>query len=121
VKLFALSCVIVCSIALLMPWAGSSQDIVPPRVHTSAVGTDRAAIGFTADTIVREDGPTRYNSLVHLRGNVEIRTCCTQPPGRSQTGPRAYMIMRADEADYDGEKGEIEARGTVRVSFQDAK
>jgi hypothetical protein len=31
------------------------------------------------------------------------------------------MIMRADEADYDGEKGEIEARGTVRVSFQDAK
>jgi hypothetical protein len=31
------------------------------------------------------------------------------------------MIIRADEADYDGEKGQIEARGTVRVSFQDHK
>ena len=31
------------------------------------------------------------------------------------------MIMRADEADYDEEKGEIEAHGTVRVSFQDTK
>jgi lipopolysaccharide assembly outer membrane protein LptD (OstA) len=121
VKLFALNCVLVCSISLFMPLAGSSQDTIPSRVHTSAVGTDRAAIGFAADRIVREDGPTRYNSLIHLRGNVEIRTCFTQPPGRSQTGARAYMVMRADEADYDGEKGEIEARGTVRVSFQDAK
>ena len=120
-KLFALSCVLVCSIALFLPLAGSSQDTIPSRVHTSAVGIDRAAIGFAADSIVREDGPTRYNSLIHLRGNVEIRTCCTQRPGQSQGRPRAYMIMRADEADYDGEKGEIEARGTVRLSFQDAK
>lgn len=118
-KLFALSCVLACSMALFLPWAGSSQDT--SRVHTSAVGIDRAAIGFAADSIVREDGPTRYNSQIHLRGNVEIRTCCTQRPGQSQARPRAYMIMRADEADYDGEKGEIEARGTVRVSFQDAK
>jgi lipopolysaccharide assembly outer membrane protein LptD (OstA) len=121
VKILALSCVLVCSITLFMPWTGSSQDTIQSRVHTSAVGIDRAAIGFAADRIVREDGPTRYNSLIHLRGNVEIRTCCTQPPGRSQTRPRVYMIMRADEADYDGEKGEIEARGTVRVSFQDGK
>ena len=105
--------------------AVSAVGIVPGH-HAGACpylyhSLNRAAIGFAADGIVREDGPTRYNSLIHLRGNVEIRTCCTQPPGRSQTGPRAYMIIRADEADYDGEKGQIEARGTVRVSFQDHK
>jgi len=82
--------------------------------HTVATGVDFASIGFAADSIVKEDGPTRYDSLVHLRGDVEIRTCCVGSPKR----PRVYMIMRADEADYDGEKGEIEARGSVRVSFQ---
>ena len=86
-KLLALSCGLACSIALFLPWAGSSQDTISSRVHASAVGTDRAAIGFAADSIVREDGPTRYNSLVHLRGNVEIRTCSTRPPGGLRPGP----------------------------------
>jgi lipopolysaccharide assembly outer membrane protein LptD (OstA) len=120
VKLSPLICVLACSAAL-------SQETVPPRVHTVATGTDFVSIGFAADSIVKEDGPTRYDSLIHLRGNVEIRTCCVQLPARNQAKPgnpnppRRYMIMRADEVDYDGEKGEIEARGTVRVSFQNPK
>jgi lipopolysaccharide assembly outer membrane protein LptD (OstA) len=123
-KLSPLSCALACSLALFLPRAGSSQDTIPSRLHTVATGTDFVSIGFAADSIVKEDGPTRYDSLIHLRGNVEIRTCCVQLPGGNQVipgnpnQPRAYMIMRADEADYDGEKSEIEARGTVRVSFQ---
>jgi lipopolysaccharide assembly outer membrane protein LptD (OstA) len=88
---------------------------------------DFVSIGFAADSIVKEDGPTRYDSLIHLRGNVEIRTCCVQLPARNRVTPgkpnppRTYMIMRADEVDYNGETAEIEARGTVRVSFQKPK
>jgi lipopolysaccharide assembly outer membrane protein LptD (OstA) len=123
VKLSSLNCVLAFSVALLVPWAGSSQDIIPSRLHV-ATGTDRAAISFAADSIVKQDGVTRYDFLIHLKGNVEIRTCCVQLPGRNQVipgnpnPPQAYMIMSADEADYDGETGKIEARGVVRVTFQ---
>jgi len=124
VKLALSNCVLACSIALCLPRAGAPQDTVPPRLHVVAVGVDHARISFTADSIVREDGATRYDSLIHLKGNVEIRTCCVQlPPAnrRNLNPPRAYMLMSADEADYDGETGKIEARGVVRVSFQNAK
>ena len=85
---------------------------------------DRARISFAADSIVKEDGANGYASVVHLKGNVEIRTCCVQPPSPNQVfpgnpvPPEAYMVMSADEADYDGQTGTIEARGIVRVTFQ---
>lgn len=65
-----------------------------------------------------------YASVIHLKGNVEIRTCCIQPPSRIQVIPgnpvpqQAYMVMSADEADYDGQTDNIEARGFVRITFQ---
>jgi lipopolysaccharide assembly outer membrane protein LptD (OstA) len=123
VKLSSLNCVLTFLIGLVVPWAGSSQDITPSRLHVVATGTDRAAISFAADRIVKEDGATRYDSLIHLKGNVEIRTCCVQLPARNQiipgdpSPPQAYIILSADEADYDGETGKIEARGVVRVTF----
>jgi lipopolysaccharide assembly outer membrane protein LptD (OstA) len=114
VKLSVLTCVLACSIAL-------SQDAPPPRLHTVAIGSDHA-IHFAADSIVREDGPNHYDSLVHLKGNVEIRTCCVQRATESNKHPsRAYLVMHADEADYNGETDQIEARGIVRVSFQEVK
>jgi len=114
VKLSLLTCVLACSAAL-------SQEIPSTRLHTVAMGSDRA-INFTADSIVREDGPAHYDSLVHLKGNVEIRTCCVQRATASKKNPnRAYLIMHADEADYNGETDQIEARGTVHVSFQEIK
>jgi len=77
---------------------------------------------FAADNIVREDGPSSYDSIVHLKGNVEIRTCCVERPTGANKNPGSeYLVMHADEADYDGEKDEIDARGTVHVSFQPVK
>ena len=121
-KLSLLYCVLACAILLFLPRAGSTQDTVPSRLHVVATGTDRAAISFAADSIVREDGAARYGSLIHLKGNVEIRTCCVtnHPIPGNLNPPRAYMLMSADEADYDGETDRIEARGIVRVSFQSA-
>ena len=124
-KLSPLNCMLAWSIALFLPWAGSSQDTIPSRLHAVAnASPDRARISFAADSIVKEDGANGYASVIHLKGNVEIRTCCVQPPSRNQVipgntvSPQAYMVMSADEADYDGQTGNIEARGIVRVSFQ---
>jgi hypothetical protein len=123
VKLSSLYCVLAGSILVFLPRAGSSQDTILSRLHVVAFGTDLATISFAADSIVREDGAARYGSLIHLKGNVEIRTCCVQTnraiPGNLNP-PRAYMLMSADEADHDGETDKIEARGIVRVSFQNA-
>jgi lipopolysaccharide assembly outer membrane protein LptD (OstA) len=42
-------------------------------------------------------------SAIQLRGDVEIKT--------------ELMVLRADEADYHEDTGEIEARGSVRVKL----
>ena len=55
-------------------------------------------IGLTAAAIQRQ-APT-----IQLKGNVEIRT--------------KDMILRAAEADYNENTGEIEARGTVRIKLE---
>ena len=111
-KLSFLNCALACFAALLVPHAGSSQDTIPSRLHAVANGgPDRARISFAADSIVKEDGANGYASVIHLKGNVEIRTCCVQPPSRNQVIPgnpvpqEAYMVMSADEADYDGPNG----------------
>ena len=121
-KLSLSNCALACAIVLLIPCMGSSQE----RLHTSSVGSDRMRIAFAADSIDKQDGVTGYASLIHLKGNVEIRTCCVQQPSAktspgSTHPPQAYIIMGADEVDYDDVTGKIEARGIVRVTFQNRK
>ena len=119
---------IACLVAVLMPQGGSSQNAAPAPLHIYSV-TDTRNVSLTADSIVREDPPTRghlYPSLTRLKGHVEIRTCCLQLStlrGLANSDPdsRVYMILHADEADYHEESGELEARGTVRVNFQDTR
>jgi lipopolysaccharide assembly outer membrane protein LptD (OstA) len=45
----------------------------------------------------------KNTSAIQLRGDVEIKT--------------ELMVLRADEADYHEDTGEIEARGNVRVKL----
>ena len=124
-RLPPLSGMAVCSLAILLPQAGLSQDAADSRLYLTA-GTETARVHLAADQILREDppdpGPSPYASVVRLKGNVEIRTCCvqlsTKTASRRKPHPRAYMVMHADEADYHSKTGEIEARGTVRVTFQ---
>jgi hypothetical protein len=117
-RLLVWNALIASSLVIFLPHAASSQDTRAGRLSVPAgPGT------FSADSIVREDppnpGPSPFASVIHLRGHVEFRTCCVQRPIAFQSGPsEAYMILHADEADYNGSTGEIEARGEVRVSFQ---
>lgn len=54
--------------------------------------------------------------IVQLQGNVQITTKIT-----AQNAPLRLMIMvvKADEADYHEDTGEIEARGSVQVNYRD--
>jgi lipopolysaccharide assembly outer membrane protein LptD (OstA) len=61
-------------------------------------------IGLAASAIQRQEPAM---NIVRLRGNVEIRT--------------KDMTLRADEADYNENTGEIEARGTVRIKLETSR
>ena len=122
-RLLLCNTLIASSLVLFLPHEASSQDTRAGQLYIP--GGNNGAYGqFSADNIVREDppnpGPSPFASEIHLRGHVEFRTCCVQRP-QSPSNPtpqKAYLVLHAEEADYHGDTGEIEARGQVRMSFQ---
>jgi lipopolysaccharide assembly outer membrane protein LptD (OstA) len=56
-----------------------------------------------------------YPTTVHLKGSVEIKmpVCVNQPAGQTCNG---YVVLRADEADYHEDSGQVEARGSVKIT-----
>lgn len=117
-------------IAAIQPQLGSSQGGGPSRLNVRS-NTQSTRVTLSADQILREDSanlrPSPYASVIHLRGNVEIRMCCVQLPTGNDASkqnpdpPSMYLLMHTDDADYHEETGEIEAHGTVRVTYQNPK
>jgi hypothetical protein len=69
---------------------------------------------LTALSIERGAG---YPSTINLKGAVEIKTPACFPTGKhGKMTCDGYMILRADEATYHEDSGEIEARGIVTVT-----
>ena len=81
--------------------------------QNGALNLKTASATIQADSIER---PVQYPSVIRLKGNVQIATKI-----RAQGAPLILMIMvvRADEADYHEDTGEIEARGSVQVNYRD--
>jgi hypothetical protein len=65
------------------------------RIHLIAARMQRDAPDPAATKVL--------TSAIQLRGDVEIKT--------------EHMVLRADEADYHEDTGEIEVRGNVRVTL----
>ena len=60
-----------------------------------------------------------YTSVIHLKGSVEIRTpvCLLSQPENARTWVcDGSVVLRADEADFHEDTGQIEARGNVKVT-----
>jgi hypothetical protein len=58
----------------------------------------------------------QYPSAVHLKGAVEIKSPVCLPLGkRGELQCDGEMILRADEATFHEDSGQIEARGAVTV------
>ena len=58
----------------------------------------------------------QYPSAVHLKGAVEIKSpVCFRVGKRSELQCDGEMILKADEATFHEDSGQIEARGAVTV------
>jgi len=63
------------------------------------------------------DRGVQYPSVIHLKGDVEIRmpVCVATGPGTKQHCA-GEIVFRADEADLHEDTGQIEAKGAVSVT-----
>ena len=118
-KLFVFGVLMALQVTTFVP-AAKCQDTkaVTERLHfrISCTGC-RSAVSITADSMQRDISRTPYNPVIQMKGNVEIRMMAN---GWSADTPR-YMILRADEADYNEDTGQIDPRGNVRVQFESSK
>jgi len=74
-------------------------------------------VDLTASDIYRDLSNAGSESIIHLKGNVEVRmfTCAQAAKDRSK-GCEGVMLMRADAADYNEKTGEINASGQVHIT-----
>ena len=91
--------ILVASVALLPHIIGQVAPDSVKHITTAPPNGVRGGASLNALDIVRD---LPYPSIVHLKGQVEIRA--------------DGFILRADEADYNENTGEVEARGTVKVT-----
>lgn len=84
-------------VLLLLSCATVAQDLKTLAITT----TQGAQVRLSAQSMLKEP------NLVHLKGNVEIRTWWV-----GQTYERTWVI-RADEATYHVDTGEIDPQGNV--------
>jgi lipopolysaccharide assembly outer membrane protein LptD (OstA) len=118
-KFLILGALIACPVILSCQEQKTPEQAQPLHLWSAPNGT---RVAMAADSIARQDPdpprPSPYASVIRLKGNVNIRTTTCIPAGRRHTKVcEAAMLLRADEADFREETGEIEARGNVRVTL----
>lgn len=106
-KLFLAGVAVTCQLAI-----GQDRVPAPERLHVMATGPSNRVM-LEADNIERG---AAYPSVIQLKGNVQIKAKAVV-----QESPLSLMVMvvRADEASYHEDTGEIEARGNVHVDYRD--
>ena len=112
-KLLVSAGIVACaSITLLTSATG--QDATSEQKHlTVAPLNGNRAVTLTALSI---DRGVEYPSVVRLKGNVEIKTPVCLPVGeKGEVICDGEMIVRADEAQFHEDTGEIESNGHVTV------
>jgi lipopolysaccharide assembly outer membrane protein LptD (OstA) len=93
-------------------------SVLPQAVCQDTASAQRLNLTVGRSTLQAEsiDRELPYPSVIRLKGNVQITARTVV-----QYAPLSLMIMvvKADEADYHEDTGEIEARGDVQVSYRD--
>jgi lipopolysaccharide export system protein LptA len=76
-------------------------------------------VSLTASSMERDMSQT---FALQLKGNVEIKKpLCVRPGRKRGLICDEAMVLKADEAEYRADTGEIIPRGNVRVSFEKLK
>jgi lipopolysaccharide assembly outer membrane protein LptD (OstA) len=76
------------------------------RKHFAITTQQGGSVQISAENMAREV------SVLHLKGNVEIRLA---------RGDKQYWVLRADEADFNIDTGAVESRGNVSMNPQDGR
>jgi hypothetical protein len=108
VKLLALIAIVGLA-AVAQETSGTMKHLLVSPMNGSANG--RATV--SARSIERG---AEYPSVIHLKGDVEIRTpVCFQAHDSAKTVCYGETVVHADEAEYHEDTGEIEPHGKVTV------
>jgi lipopolysaccharide assembly outer membrane protein LptD (OstA) len=104
---------VVCAAALAAALAAQERPAELKHLLVPASGGNQH-VKVAALEIVRD---LPYNGIDHLKGSVEIkmRECVSTGPNHQQTC-NGYVVLRADQADFHEDTGQIEASGNVRVT-----
>jgi lipopolysaccharide assembly outer membrane protein LptD (OstA) len=121
-RLLTLSVAIVCQISAFASLAICQEKALQPqRLHVTRPfpETTPGRVELTASSIERDLSSKASESILQLKGNVEVRmiTC-----GRSKSHDNGMvcdegsMVLHADAVDYDEKTGEISAHGNVHLT-----
>jgi lipopolysaccharide export system protein LptA len=113
-KLF-LAALAVCALAL------TAQDYPAGQLKHLPIPAANGERPVSVAALEIERG-AEYPTTVHLKGSVEIRmaVCVHTGPGNTQVCD-GYMVLRAEEADFHEDSGQIDARGNVTVAREREK
>jgi len=105
------------ALIVTMGLAALAQESPEPLKHLMVApqsGTANGQATVSARNIERGHG---YPSVIRLKGDVEIRTPVCFKGGKStdETVCYGYTVIRADQAEYHEDTGQIEAHGKVTV------
>jgi lipopolysaccharide assembly outer membrane protein LptD (OstA) len=119
-RLLTLSVAIACHVCILVPPAVcQDRNTQPEQLHFTIgmPGTGGGRVVLTASTIQRDLSSRASESIMQLKGNVEVRMITCVPSGASAVVVcEGAMVMHADEVDYNEKTGEIKARGDVNIT-----
>jgi lipopolysaccharide assembly outer membrane protein LptD (OstA) len=106
----SLAVVAACTLALIAQDnpAGQLKHLIVPTT-TSALPVSVAAMEIESEL--------PHPSIIHLKGSVEIKTPVCLHAGRGNALVcNGSVVLRADEADFHEDTGQIEASGNVKVT-----
>ena len=103
----------ICACGVLVPVARSQDE--PTLKHLTVVTAQSGPnASMAALSIVRVGEPS--HSVIHLRGNVEIRIPFCVSQGAPRPVCNGYLVIRADQADFHEDTGEIDSIANATVT-----
>jgi hypothetical protein len=105
-------------ICAFVPQAISQENTAEPeRLHLKRTFPDNTPgrVELTASTAQRDLSSKQSESILQLRGNVEVRMITCGPNDRGKVCDNGSMVLHADRVDFNENTGEIHARGDVRI------
>jgi hypothetical protein len=118
-KLLVPSAVIAFQICAFVPQAISQQNQAQPeRLHIARTFPDDiGGVELTASSAQRDLSSKQGESILQLRGNVEVRMFTCGPTDRGNVVcDKGSMVLHANAVDYNEKTGDIHVRGDVRIA-----